>query len=180
MHGSIGAEGHTAGEPEWLHTHSHEPNPAPPSDDPTLLLRLPSGEAIALSPEDLARLPRTAVADCWIVSTGHGASGPFTFDGVRLVDLIAAYTPAAWRYADVISADGYGNRVYAREAQTGEDKGGQVESGAATADDRPILLAITLDGAPLTRAQGLVRLIVPSETDDALRQVKWVARIEVH
>jgi len=37
-----------------------------------------------------------------------------------------------------------------------------------------------MDGATLTRAQGLVRLIVPSETDDALRQVKWVGRIEIY
>jgi hypothetical protein len=32
----------------------------------------------------------------------------------------------------------------------------------------------------LTRAQGLVRLIVPHERDDALRQVKWVTRIIVY
>ncbi|HXF62997.1 MAG TPA: molybdopterin-dependent oxidoreductase [Caldilineaceae bacterium] len=172
--------GHRADEPEWLHSHAHEPNPSPPHDDPTVALRLPGGERIFLAPEDLARLPQTTVPGCWIVSTGHGASGPFTFGGVRLADLIAAYTPAAWRYADIISADGYGNRVYATEAQTGEGKGGQAVGDAATARDRPILLATTLDGAPMTRAQGLVRLIVPSETEDALRQVKWVARIEVH
>jgi hypothetical protein len=41
-------------------------------------------------------------------------------------------------------------------------------------------LSYAIDGTPLTRAQGLVRLIVPSETDDALRQVKWVQRIEVY
>ncbi|MCB0075748.1 MAG: molybdopterin-dependent oxidoreductase [Caldilineaceae bacterium] len=45
---------------------------------------------------------------------------------------------------------------------------------------RPSLLAITLDGQPLTREQGLVRLIVPTETDDALKQVKWVAEIVVY
>jgi hypothetical protein len=32
----------------------------------------------------------------------------------------------------------------------------------------------------MTREQGLVRLIVPSEENDALRQVKWVARIDIH
>ena len=42
-----------------------------------------------------------------------------------------------------------------------------------------MLLAYTLDGAPLTREQGLVRLIVPSEIDDALRQVKWLAMITI-
>jgi DMSO/TMAO reductase YedYZ molybdopterin-dependent catalytic subunit len=66
----------------------------------------------------------------------------------------------------VISADGFGNRIFAEEL-------GNVEG------QRPMLLATTVDGRPMTRAQGLVRLIVPSETDDALRQVKWIARIEI-
>jgi hypothetical protein len=35
------------------------------------------------------------------------------------------------------------------------------------------------DGQKLTRRQGLVRLIVPREKDDALRQVKWVGRIVI-
>jgi hypothetical protein len=153
------------GDPGWLHTHTHEPNPAPPSPDPTLFLRLPDRSEIALTPADLDNLPVVVVADCFVVSTGHGASGPFAFGGVRLADLIAAYWSSPWRYADVSSADGFGNRVLAEEAQS---------------QTRPILLATTLDGAPMTRAQGLVRLIVPSETDDALRQVKWVAHIEVH
>jgi hypothetical protein len=41
-------------------------------------------------------------------------------------------------------------------------------------------LALACDGKPLTRTQGLVRLIVPQEDDDALRQVKWVAGIETY
>ena len=40
-------------------------------------------------------------------------------------------------------------------------------------------LTTWFDGQPLTRDAGLVRLIVPSETDDALRQVKWISHIEV-
>jgi hypothetical protein len=36
-----------------------------------------------------------------------------------------------------------------------------------------------MDGAPLSRRQGVVRLVVPSEVDDALRQVKWVAAVRV-
>ena len=66
----------------------------------------------------------------------------------------------------MVSADGFGNRVLARELPQ--------------PPARPILLATHIDGQPLTRQAGLVRLIVPNETDDALRQVKWVARIEVH
>jgi DMSO/TMAO reductase YedYZ molybdopterin-dependent catalytic subunit len=154
-----------AGEPEWLHAHVHEPNPAPPTPDPVVTLRRPDGVEHRLTPADLTALPQQTVAECYIVSTGHGTSGPFTFSGVRLADAVAVCWPAAWQMADVISADGFGNRVLAHEA---------------AAPVRPILLALTLDGAPLTREQGLVRLIVPTETDDALRQVKWVAAIEVH
>ncbi len=153
-----------AGEPTWLHGHAHEPNPAPPNTDATLHLQRPDGRTVLLTPDDLARLPQTATGDCMIASTGHPASGPFTFGGVRLADLLAAHAVEIWEYADVFSADGFGTRVTAGEAHT---------------PTPPILLATTLNGAPLTRAQGLVRLIVPSETDDALRQVKWVARIEV-
>ena len=43
----------------------------------------------------------------------------------------------------------------------------------------PILLATHIDGQPLTREAGLVRLIVPAERDDALRQVKWIAEIRI-
>jgi DMSO/TMAO reductase YedYZ molybdopterin-dependent catalytic subunit len=88
---------------------------------------------------------------------------------VRLSDLLndVLAPDIDWRYVDVISADGFGTRVFAKEAQT-------------PTTTRPILLSYAIDGMPMTRAQGLVRLIVPSETDDALRQVKWVQRIEVY
>lgn len=157
-----------ADEPAWRHGHAHEPNPAPPHADPTLICCLPDGRRLTLTPDDLARLPQTSVAGCVIASTGHPPSGPFTFGGVRLVDLLHAHginESSDWAFVDVVSDDGFGTRVDARETQT------------AT---HPILLATTLDGAPLRRDQGLVRLIVPGETDDALRQVKWVSRVEVH
>ena len=95
----------------------------------------------------------------------------------------------AWRYIDLVSADGFGTRVTPADL-SGEGSAahmadasaavGEITTGdAAHVGDRPILLAYTLDGAPLTREQGLVRLIVPSETDDALRQVKWLATIRI-
>ncbi len=152
-------------EPAWLHPHVHEPNPAPPSVDPTVTLVRPDGTRATITVDELRALPQHTADDCYIVSTGHGTSGPFRFTGVTLADLVAAYGVDAWAYADVVSADGFGTRVQ------------RAELPAAT---RPIVLALACDGAPLTRAQGLVRLIVPHETDDALRQVKWVARIEVH
>ena len=147
--------------------HAHDPNPTPPTADPTLELRLPGGAVHRVTVADLARLPQHTAAGCYIVSTGHGTSGPFDFAGVLLDDLIAAYGTTGWRTADVVSADGFGARIHADELA------GQ------TGDARPVLLAHHRDGAPLTRHQGLVRLIVPDEQEDALRQVKWVARIVV-
>jgi DMSO/TMAO reductase YedYZ molybdopterin-dependent catalytic subunit len=156
----------SGGEPAWLHPHIHEPNPAPPHTDPTLALTRPDGTSTLITVADLARLPQQSAFDCTIISTGHGTSGPFRFDGVTLRDLLSAYRVTAWAFVDVVSADGFGTRVQRNE----------VESPAA----RPILLATSCDGELLTRAQGLVRLIVPHETDDALRQVKWVAEIQIH
>jgi DMSO/TMAO reductase YedYZ molybdopterin-dependent catalytic subunit len=126
----------------------------------------PDGTQATITVANLASLSQQSIDDCYIVSTGHGTSGPFRFEGVTLADLLAAYGVNRWSYADVVSADGFGTRVYANE----------VSANPA----RPILVALACDGKRLTREQGLVRLIVPSERDDALRQVKWVARIELH
>jgi DMSO/TMAO reductase YedYZ molybdopterin-dependent catalytic subunit len=114
-------------------------------------------------------LPQADAAACYIVSTGHGTSGPFHFAGVTLPTLLAAYDVTNWQHVDVISADNFGTRVYHREFGAEQ-----------LPNARPILLALRCNGQPLTRIQGLVRLIVPTETDDALRQVKWVMRLEVH
>jgi DMSO/TMAO reductase YedYZ molybdopterin-dependent catalytic subunit len=155
-------------EPTWLHHHAHEPNPAPPSVDSAFVVKQPDGVERTIHVEDLQKLPLTEVPDCWIVSTGHGKSGPFTFGGARLADLLNSILPSdlQWQQVDVISTDGFGTRLFAQE----------ILDPTLT---RPILLSYASNGAPMTRAQGLVRLIVPSETDDALRQVKWVGRIEI-
>lgn len=153
-------------EPAWLHPHVHEPNPAPPTADPAFILARPNGTLATITVTELAGLPQQRVNECYIVSTGHGTSGPFSFAGVTLDNLFVPYGITTWEYADVISADGFGTRIHHHEMQTFAV--------------RPVLLALACDGKPLTRPQGLVRLIVPHETDDALRQVKWVARIEAH
>lgn len=150
-------------EQDWSPPHSHDPNPTPPSADPAMILSSPGGER-RLTPEDLNVMPRQFVSNCYIVSTGHGTSGPFTFSGVALNDLITRYD-GGWRMADIISADGFRTRVTREELQQPAD--------------RPILLATTIDSRPLSREEGLVRLIVPGETDDALRQVKWVSEIRL-
>ncbi len=150
-----------------LRPHAHDPNLEPPAGDPGFVLERPDGTEVAVSVAALRALPLTVVSNCLIVSTGHGTSGPFAFGGARLLDLIqsqAGATPCS--QVEVLSADGFGNRVLVEELLQPDPAG-------------PMLLAYTVDGAPLTREQGLVRLIVPSERDDALRQVKWVARIRL-
>ncbi len=149
-----------------LQPHSHEPNPDPPHGDPAFYLSFAEDSAWKVTPADLRQLPQTAVPGCFIISTGHGTSGPFTFGGVTLGDLIAAYSSEAWRDAEIVSADGFGCRIDAAEVLD-------------PAVDRPILLATQVDGRPLRRQEGLIRLIVPAEKGDALRQVKWVRRVRV-
>lgn len=158
----------SAGEPEWLHGHPHEPNLVTPAGDGSFLLVTPAGEEL-ISPTALRTLPQTTITQCMIVSTGHGASGPFSFAGIPLAEVVEASMARAnsryaWESVDVIGADGFGARLTR----------GEMDSAPA---DRPVLLALTLDGSPLQRAAGLVRLIVPAEVHDALKQIKWVARI---
>jgi DMSO/TMAO reductase YedYZ molybdopterin-dependent catalytic subunit len=149
-----------------LRPHTHDPNPSPPSDDADFVLVLPDGRSTTITVDDLRALPETTLSDCYIVSTGHGTSGPFTFTGTRLFDLIQAHTTSNWSQVEVISADGFGNRVMADELH---------HSGPAG----PILLAYAIEGQAMTRQQGLVRMIVRSEEDDALRQVKWIGQIRI-
>ena len=186
------AADHPPEEAAWVQGHAHDPNPLPPPGDGDFVLRLAGGLEVTWALAALAALPQCEVSGCLIVSTGHGTSGPFTFGGVRLVDLVRlvlheargrqadaagageqagglaaglAAGPGGWRSVDVVSADGFGTRLLpAHLAETGEP---------------PILLALRREGQMLTRAQGLVRLVVPGERDDALRQVKWVARVEI-
>lgn len=160
-------------EPAWLHGHPHEPNPAPPSPDATFIVRIasaierPSSFQTQWSVADLYALPATTVSDCYIVSTGHGTSGPFTFAGVRLLDFIEHLGIPNWQQVDLISADGFGTRLAKDEL-------------AQDPPHHPSLLVYQRNGQPLRREEGLVRLIVPTEKDDALKQVKWVAEIVVY
>lgn len=151
-----------------LRPHRHDPNYDIPAGDGAFTLELPNGETRAIAVDQLRDLPYLELANCYIVSTGHGTSGPFTFEGVRLIDLIEAFVEGTteWQEVEVISGDGFGNRLYRTELAQQDTK-------------NPPLLAYYKDGALLTRADGLVRLIVPTERDDALRQVKWVDKVRV-
>jgi DMSO/TMAO reductase YedYZ molybdopterin-dependent catalytic subunit len=154
--------------PDWVHGHPHEPNPAPPGDDTHITVVTPGGFERIFTVEDLHALPYIEVHNCVIVSTGHGTTGPFVFGGARLADVLAwALLPGAtWSWVDVIGADGFGARLTPADLDSSHT-------------ERPIILANAVDGVPLDRARGLIRLIVPAETDDALRQVKWVSRIDI-
>ena len=158
-------------EPTWIHGHPHEPNPAPPSPAATFTVRVDGATPHTFQQlwqvADLYALPATTVSDCYIVSTGHGTSGPFTFGGVRLLDFIAHLGIPTWQQIDVISADGFGTRLTKDEL-------------AQDPAHHPSLLVYQRNGQPLRREEGLVRLIVPTEKDDALKQVKWVAEIVVY
>ena len=151
-----------------LQPHRHDPNPEPPTSDAAFWLILPETPQIRITPAQLQQMPRCAVSNCFIVSTGHGVSGPFTFGGVTLLELLRQHLPPdqPWSQVEVVSGDGFGTRIWAAEL-------------TAPGISRPVLISDTLDGAPLSREQGLVRLIVPAETDDALRQVKWVDAVWV-
>lgn len=140
--------------------HAHDPNPSPPSSDTTFVLSRPEPPPLSISLTDLLPFPLTTFENCYIISTGHGISGPFTFGGVTLGQLLDHYAPNNWSGATIRSGDGFGTTVTASEFE---------ES----------LLAYRLDGRPLTRQEGLVRLIIPTEQEDALRQVKWVNNIAV-
>ncbi len=150
-----------------LRPHSHDPNPEPPSSDAAFTVRWPNGESV-YTPADLQQFPALTLSNCFIVSTGHGTSGPFSFSGVPLLTLIEHVLgpQPVWTEVSVVSGDGFGVRLYRQEV-------------VSLPPTRPALLAYSLDGRTLTRSEGLVRLIEPNETDDALRQVKWIARIDI-
>ena len=151
-----------------LRPHAHDPNPEPPSADSTFVFVYPDGREETITVPELEKLPLTGVSNCYIVSTGHGTSGPFTFAGVALLDLVRSRVSdrEVWSQVEVISADGFGNRILKAELLKPDSAG-------------PIVLSYLRDGEKMSRRQGLVRMIVPSEKDDALRQVKWVGRVVV-
>ena len=150
-----------------LAPHFHDPNPNPPSADPDFVVHRPGLSPLIITINHLNSLPKTEIANCYIVSTGHGTSGPFRFQGVTLHHLLEELLPVEYSYTQVeaLSGDGFGTRIWVDEI--------------TQETDRPILVATGQDGLPLTRDQGLVRLIVPQETDDALRQVKWISSLSI-
>ena len=150
-----------------LRPHRHDPNPAPPSPDPAFTLITATGATHLITPDNLARLPQNHSQPVYIVTTSHGTTGPFIFSGVTLLDLLQQFAPLPVQFqVEAISGDGFGTRVEGHELLHPHANG-------------PILLSTHRNDQPLTRPQGLIRLIVPSETDDALRQVKWLTTLRL-
>ncbi len=145
-----------------LQPHSHDNNVVIPGDDPTLTLFHGESLLAHYTLADLAALPQSSLT--YSYTTDHGPHGPYELSGVALRGLISAEIASALTEIEVISADGFGNRIFANELA---DTSG------------PILLCTHSDGAPLSRQHGLIRLVVPSETDNALRQIKWVQTIRL-
>lgn len=150
-----------------LAPHAHDNNSEPPSADPTLKFVHPNGRARLITLHQLAHDYPQTVLPAYTYTTDHGQHGPYRLGGVALADLIEAELgEESYSQVEVISADGFGNRVWAAELKK-------------PAAEETILLCISSNGQKLTRAQGVVRLVVPSETDNALRQIKWVATVRV-
>lgn len=144
---------------------SHEPHPFPPSGNADLRVTGPDLKPLVFAVADLRRLPAIAQTDCFIVSTGHGASGPFRFEGPTLATL--AFHCGITDFAGVRVAGGDGFFTLLTAPETTEARTGSTA-----------MLALTRDGMALTREQGLVRLVVPTEKRDALKQIKWVSHID--
>lgn len=148
-----------------LPPHSHDPLQDPPGEDASLQVQGPGTGSIYMDVKRLKGLPAIEQPGCFIVSTGHGTSGPFVFTGPTLATLACHCGIQHYNYVKVSSGDGFFTFLTQREVQV-------------SLLGRSAMLALEKDGQALSRAQGLVRLVVPTERNDALKQVKWISQIE--
>lgn len=145
-----------------LQPHRHDNNLVIPGENTSIGLFINEEQTATLTLDSLATYPQRALT--YSYTTDHGPHGPYVLRGVALSGVISAEILPRITEIEVISADGFGNRIYANELHDSE---------------RPILLCTHSNGQPLSRQHGLIRLVVPSETDNALRQIKWVATIRL-
>ncbi|MGB1253041.1 MAG: molybdopterin-dependent oxidoreductase [Candidatus Promineifilaceae bacterium] len=141
-----------------LQPHSHDNNLTPPDADESITLIDPDNNTTRFTLQALAALPQSQLI--YSFATDHGTHGPYQLSGVALRMLVDGVD---FQEVEVISTDGFGNRIFVQELAEGQ----------------PILLCTHSDGRPLDRKNGLIRLVVPSETDNALRQIKWVTTIRL-
>ncbi len=145
--------------------HSHEPNPFPPNPEADLRVTGPGLAPLIMTVAELTALPAMEQVDCYIVSTGHGTSGPFRFRGPALSTVAVHCGITDFADVRITGDDGFFTLLTAQE----------------TVDSRlghTAMLALAKDGQALTREQGLVRLVVPTEKDNALKQIKWISCID--
>lgn len=148
-----------------LNPHSHDNNPSPPDNDTAIRLIDPAGKQNIIPLGKLLKDYPQWTIPTYTYTTDHGQHGPYRLEGVRLLDLIDQNLDLPWNQVEVVSADGFGNHL--------------LRSELAPPKEDPVLLCTRSNGEQLQRQHGLVRLVVPSETDNALRQIKWVRQIVV-
>ncbi len=136
----------------------------PPDDITAITVTLPDGSQQTIDVADLAQMKRSAVSYSFV--TDHGVHGPYRLGGVALSDLLTAVLPADMEFGrvSVISADDFATTFDKDDLRP---------------NDTPMLLCDSSDDQQLTRQRGLIRLVVPADHDDALRQIKWVRTIAI-
>lgn len=119
-------------------------------------------QPVSWSYDDFLTLPQTAETETFQCVTGW-AVPDCRWQGVRLKDVLARARPAAGaRYITLYSGDGAYTESLSLEQATGAD----------------VLLAHSLNGEPLPRAQGApVRLVMPRMY--GYKSIKWLTRVEV-
>ncbi len=147
-----------------LKPHKHSNNTTAPEGNINIILHKTDGSSVELSLEQLQMNYPTSIIPAYTYVTDHGVHGPYKLEGVSLKDLVSKEVKTAWSELEVLSADGFGNRLSKEEV---------------LAEGDPIMLYFKTDGELLAKQHGLLRLVVPSETDNALRQIKWVKTINV-
>jgi DMSO/TMAO reductase YedYZ molybdopterin-dependent catalytic subunit len=139
----------------------HHNNTTIPETNSDIYLELATKES-KLSLEDLMTKYPQSVIEAYTYVTNHGVHGPYRLEGVSLLDLIPEMF-AAWSSVEVISADGFANTLSKAELLAAKE---------------PAMLYYLSDGKSLEPKHGPIRLVVPSETNNAIRQIKWVKRIQ--
>lgn len=147
-----------------LKPHKHHNNTTAPDSNTNIQLNTPKGKTIEITLEQLQTNYPTSIIPAYTYVTDHGVHGPYRLEGVSLKDLIAKENISDWSEVEVLSADGFGNRIAKDEVLAAGD---------------PIMLYYKTDDDMLSKQHGLVRLVVPTETDNALRQIKWVKTINI-
>jgi len=147
-----------------LKPHKHSNNTTAPKGNTNITINKTNGSSLDLSLEQLKTNYPQSVIPAYTYVTDHGVHGPYRLEGVSLKDLITQENKNDWSEVEVLSADGFGNRISKEEILVETD---------------PIMLYYKSNDKMLERKHGLVRLVVPTEIDNALRQIKWVKTINI-